>query len=354
MARGRGRNDLTGRALGRPRGILAEVDTVVSSARERIGLSDQELEQIARTQRPGTGCAGLQALTTPEGGLIAALMFCADFATEQELGVGELSQSLTGGHLSPSITRGALGRIGRFDDRNGLIISSRSLGKDRFSWGEQIPGVPGTYAERWERKLEYARGARDRIRRNTTMAEIQAIADELEIPRPRPRTKAELAALVFSHPGLRKHMETPDVWPADFEYGQTLVLRADDGPTAAMIEQLAAAIDYQTLAIAGGRSFLASGLLLYDVRDETAGRIQAREEQARWTEEKLADLDPVAAELRSRGHRWHFLGRPSKQTDAAGNEIVRYWLNGTRVNGHQPAGWFTLDELLAEKFLERA
>lgn len=350
----RGRSNPAGRTLTQPRGILAEVDTVISSARERIGLTNEALEEVARRQSPGTGCAGLQALKTPEGDLIAALMFCADFATEQELGVGELSRGLTGGHLAPSITRRALGCIARFEDRNGLIVSSRPLGKDRFSWGEPIPGTPSTYAERWDRKLYYARGARDRIRRNTSMAEIQGIADELGIPRPRPRTKRELAALVSSHPGLRQHLETPDVWPADFEYGQTLVLRADEGPTAAMIEQLAAAIDYQTLAITGGRSFLASGLMLYDVRDETPGLISAREERARWIEDKLADLDPVAAELRSRGHRWHFLGRPSKHTDEHGNETVRYWLNGTRVGGHQPAGWYSLDELLAEKFLQRA
>lgn len=66
-------------------------------------------------------------------------------------------------------------------------------------------------------------------------------------------------------------------------------------------------------------------------------------------------LDSVKAVLRERGFVWHSFGHSSYDKDGK----TYYWFNGSRYmgTGHgalrkQPFGWFTLDEMLAEKFAE--
>lgn len=66
-------------------------------------------------------------------------------------------------------------------------------------------------------------------------------------------------------------------------------------------------------------------------------------------------LDVVKAELRAKGYRWFFFGK----TRHAPEDENRYWFNGSKFNGEgrqilaeQPYGYFTLDEMRAEKFAE--
>lgn len=69
----------------------------------------------------------------------------------------------------------------------------------------------------------------------------------------------------------------------------------------------------------------------------------------------MAALDLVKDELRRRGHDWYFLGNPSVLEDSEGQPAVRYWLNGIGGRDYpQPYGWYTEDELLAEKFADDA
>lgn len=71
-------------------------------------------------------------------------------------------------------------------------------------------------------------------------------------------------------------------------------------------------------------------------------------------------LEGVQAELRARGWRWHFFGVPRYGDGAAvpgPDGEPRYWFNGsTMCEGFrlskQPWGWFTLAEMLDEKFAE--
>lgn len=67
-------------------------------------------------------------------------------------------------------------------------------------------------------------------------------------------------------------------------------------------------------------------------------------------------LEDVQQDLHDRGFRWHAFGR-TNYTDEQG--VTRYWFNGSMVMGvghgvlrTQPSGWFTLEEMLAEKFAE--
>lgn len=66
-------------------------------------------------------------------------------------------------------------------------------------------------------------------------------------------------------------------------------------------------------------------------------------------------LEQVQSELRKRGFAWHSFDKSTVCKDG----LTRYWFNGSYVlgTGHgklskQPSGWFTLEEMLAEKFAE--
>lgn len=69
--------------------------------------------------------------------------------------------------------------------------------------------------------------------------------------------------------------------------------------------------------------------------------------------------DPLADardHLTARGYAWHYIGKPTVMPDGQ----TRYWFNGSQygrenhraILAKQPFGWFTLAELLAEKFTD--
>lgn len=67
-------------------------------------------------------------------------------------------------------------------------------------------------------------------------------------------------------------------------------------------------------------------------------------------------LDGVKEALHERGFRWHAFGSRSHQGE---DGVLRYWFNGSWAMGvghgtlrTQPSGWFTLEEMLAERFAE--
>ena len=72
------------------------------------------------------------------------------------------------------------------------------------------------------------------------------------------------------------------------------------------------------------------------------------------TSEERAEATRIAADLRAKGYVWHSFARRWYRDR---NGIVRLWFNGSYVSGtaglkRQPAGWFTLAEMRAEKFAE--
>lgn len=72
----------------------------------------------------------------------------------------------------------------------------------------------------------------------------------------------------------------------------------------------------------------------------------------------MAKLKPVEEALKAKGYRWYFLGSPKNGFKSlAGNKVADpeetyYWLNGS--GQPQPFGWYTREELLAEKFVADA
>jgi hypothetical protein len=74
------------------------------------------------------------------------------------------------------------------------------------------------------------------------------------------------------------------------------------------------------------------------------------------TENAPLTHEAVADELRARGYRWHSFRADSTRRGEDGATV--YWFNGSTMGegpgrlNKQPYGWFTLDEMLAEKFAE--
>jgi hypothetical protein len=68
-------------------------------------------------------------------------------------------------------------------------------------------------------------------------------------------------------------------------------------------------------------------------------------------------LRPVERELKAKGHRFFFLGRPALINNKDGSKSVKYWLNGQsspEAGYHsQPVGWYTPEELRAEDFVPK-
>lgn len=314
----------------------------------KLGLTaDQVAEACEARTSPQTFVASY--CETPDGDPMMGLVHQTDYKAEEEWGIGDLRKAITGDDPRRfCMTESAFAHIAVFSDVNAIALSTRPMSTQSPAWGEELVGLPSGYGDDWERKLEFARDTYDIANKWMKMDVLRAKARELGI-RPLPRSKTDLVAAIAASPDL----QLPERWPAIFSYGKTLVLRADgDGLAARIVAKLADAAMSGTLGIGSSSGPFHSGLFFYDTRDETQQLVEEREAHFDWHDARMAELEPVMTELESRGHRWYFLGKPSENT-RDGVTAVRYWLNSHSYPGiGQPSGWYTLQELLDEKFIE--
>ncbi len=326
--------------------------TATTTSLADLGVTADQLKARTESTAPATFTTAWS--DTPDGDPIAGLVHQTDYRAEEEYGIGDLRKALTG--TDPR--RFAMTERGRqhaavFSDVNAIVLSSSPLPDGDLIWGAPISGLPADYAEAWERRqrtrseyvLDRIAGPHER------MDVLRVRARELGIA-PLPRRKDDLRAAIAAHPDLASQL--PDIWPAECTYGKTLVLRADgDDLTARVVRKLADAVRAGTLGVGSASGPFHSGTFYYDTRDETPQLIAEREAAFDWHDAQMAALRPVQDELKAKGHSWFFLGKPTKRQDGT----VQYWLNGMRsmpgAKGRQPYGWYTLEELRAEKFVER-
>jgi hypothetical protein len=315
-----------------------------------------------------------------DGTVIAGLVFQTDYAAEQEYGVGDLLKLSGPDPRAITLPRDRTGHsVQRFADVTGLVISRDRRRFNTLAWGEDLE--TGKRESRWgdqytddyqpdyvlsyDQRLPWAQGYGETLRDVQQgwlrMDLLRAAARKVGVS-PMPPSKAALTEAILTHSnvGVLTTPTQPDRWPAWFKYGRDLVLRADTGRTAAVLDLLGDAADRGTLAIGNFSGPFATGLFLWDAADETDAIRKNRSDAADWYEARIAELEPVKARLKEMGHGWYALGRPRTLDTGDGRTIVRYWLNGhgsyrTAAGRHvagQPYGWYTLDELLAEKFVD--
>lgn len=291
-------------------------------------------------------------MDTPDGDPIVGLAFQTDYDASQEHGIGEVRRALTGADPRRfCITENGMRHVCVFDDDRGMVLSSEALRDQQIAWGDELVhlhyGVGRTtYIEQWDRQIPHVRSSWHKLDR-LTFTELKDTARQLGI-RPLPRSRAALITAIDTHPD---HVgQLPDIWPAPFVFGRDLVLRATgDSLAARVLRKLVDAARSGTLGMGSASGPFHTGSLFYDTRDETAGLIAARKAAHDWHDACMAELEPVADELRRRGHRWFFLGNPRTI-----NGQLKFWLNGMALQRRQPYGWYTLEELRAEKFVADA
>jgi hypothetical protein len=305
-----------------------------------------------------------------DGTVIAGLAYRTDYRAEEEWGIGDLRKAITSDNPRRfCMTRTASSHIVLFTDVTGLVFDTAKSGvPGTLRWGDPIgdPWYKSTqYADDFDLRCDGVQGKESL--RWKKQKELREIARDLGV-KPLPRTNDALRAAIRSHPGWVGSQ--PNCWPAWFSTGKQLVLRADRGLAQQILGYLIEAIETGTLGIGSGSGLFSTGLFFYDTRDETPEMIKIREAEFDWHDEQMRKLQPVMDELKRRGHDWFFLGKPRqggwKRADQEENDEVRYWLNGcgsslnsvvtkTAARSYpQPYGWYTLQELLDEKFIDDA
>lgn len=148
--------------------------------------------------------------------------------------------------------------------------------------------------------------------------------------------------------------------PAWFHFGDFLIVPLDRDETIAAIarELIDAAKAGALCAGAIGVNVFGRGFCLFDERDLSKADVKAAIQSTKDHAKRMKDLEPVADVVKAGpmkngfGSAYYFLGNPRLNADG---EVV-YWLNGSSVrfaNGrsYQPCGWYTLDDLVAERYM---
>lgn len=301
--------------------------------------------QALPEQRGGTQRATVSvlSLTGDETDRVVALSYSCDFKAEEEYGVGALRTAFaSAGVLLPFMDGPAKPRgftphqhdlVHRTEDAMFFATASYHLASvQRARKGL----VHVDEAARGQASRRFALEA-------TTMAELRTMAPPgVTVP----RRKNDLVALLLDIETERQ--EDSGVYGGWFQNGQTLALPRR-GVMGLMLDHLWEAAQRGTLLVgSAGNVAFGSGLTILDAEDLTERAQEMILEINLIYAQRMADLEPVAAHLKAEGHRWFFLGKPT----VLGDGQVHYWLNGYGGPEGQPFGWYTLEELRAEKFLD--
>jgi len=252
-----------------------------------------------------------------------------------------------------------------FADAPAIALSRDALPDVLPEWGAPLSrwdDTPPAYVENYTQQLPFTQGhdAGTQLAWKH-MNDLRALARQVGLS-PQPARKTDLAAALMRHEGFLSTYggpQYPECYPAYQRHGGPLVLRADAGAARIVIEALADAIEHHTLGLGDPTRPFSHSRFLYDTRDETPAVAAERERLFDWRDARMADLKPVTDALKAKGHRWFALGRPGIKSTKGQAEEVHYWLNGSSgyrtVDGvwvrKQPYGYYTLEELAAEKFL---
>lgn len=240
-------------------------------------LSDEAWEGVDKHRSSGYGSAQ-PALSVLAGERIAGATFDPRGKAEEEFGINDVFKAFMIRDKETNVVdrlAQPTGGAAIFVDVNAIVISSQPLPFTQLAWGESLYGSDmhdrGTsYAVDWERSLAYDQGYLDEWDlKKMKMEPLREVAAKVAIDGKPSRNKAELIDQILATGRMHDAPTRPDQWPAWFRNGREMILRADRGTLAPIIEGLREAIVDDQLAIAGrafGRNF---GFVAYDWRDAT-------------------------------------------------------------------------------------
>lgn len=165
---------------------------------------------------------------------------------------------------------------------------------------------------------------------------------------PAPGGSVEAAGDQSPHEGAAELAEF--IHPAWFNTGVTLVIPRGEDAFRAVVDGLHEALIAGTLLVSPDGGALRHGLTFIDSRDVGESTRERMLSETRRFAEQMAALEPVKEALAERGHSWFELGSPS-EVDGE----VRYVFKGRARDASEraPFGRYTIDELLAEKFVDK-
>lgn len=310
-------------------------------------------DSLDTSQAPTSMTAEVVAVDGMDGEPLVGIAYACDHATEEETGQGDLRRTLDRAvdpDSFPSLfVHDAFASIRQVDlvgEVDGLVYFST----------RPVPPSTGTLATA-RRYIElneaYAQGRGKALSRYRAarMVDLKALAKNRGVKGPF-RTKAVLMEALAA-------ADQPDGFPFHsgwFASGEVLILRREKGAYGLVLDALVQAAREGCLMTGGscGVSVFGAGLSFFDSRDLGP---QARETIITTNdlhEQRMTALAPVAQAMKAKGHGYYFLGNPHVHTDGDGAGAVRYWLNGHTLRsgpGGQPFGWYTLEELAAEKYV---
>lgn len=282
-----------------------------------------------------------------DGRPVIGLSYACDFAAEQEMGVGAMKVAFHRASAPDSIPalfeeEAVTGRQSELvaDDDTAAAFSTLPVADARLA-KDVTSGLI--------RRLDPERFNAPSIDL-LTADQVRALLPRDAQPPVRTR-KADLVAAARALP-----LPESDSYPGWFGTGDTLVVLKGVGAHRVVVDAMVSAARAGTLLMGGlGRRSFGTGLTMLDSRDLSDQDVNDLVDAESDYRLRMAALQPVADELRSRGFAWYALGTPREfEAEGRGPE-VHYWLNATsiRIAGriHQPYGWYTLEELLAEKFI---
>lgn len=181
--------------------------------------------------------------------------------------------------------------------------------------------------------------------------ELRAMAKERGIKGYSKMKRDTLMHTVHEH----DHADLPvtNVHPGWFHFGTLLVLPRTDDVFGAVLDRLVEAAEAGTLSVGNGGGAFGSGFSFFDERDlSDDAKADISRANVAYVEDMEA-LRPVAKVVKD-SLGYFFLGHPRREKDR-----TVYWLNGdstTLPSGrrYQPSGWYTLQELLDEKYIQDA
>lgn len=276
---------------------------------------------------------GLSVVDTPDGVPIVGVTYMCDFRAEEEWGVSSMAKAFEG--QSDQAHRVRVTEDGMFLFNSGFGESSIQVEKARSYWNQN---------------LSYAMGMEKKEMWNWKIKDMRVYANSKGINLKGKTKKADIEEAIQEDHRNNQKPEHPNRFPGWFHYGDVLALKATDGIVKDVLNLLVDAARENLLAVSNGRGAFSTGFGFYRTADIGPKLREELDEAQRQYEEDMAALAPVAAELKSRGFGWYFLGKPTPM-----HGTTKYWLNGEgRMGGKcegQPYGWYSLEELLAEKFI---
>lgn len=291
---------------------------------------------------------------------VRGLAYTADFRAEEERGSGELRAAFTKTAHPDSFQREVASLDPEFRPSATLTQADLTVAGEHFI---ALTTTPDAYGQERQitKAVSYIKDQTPWTRfessfwkfERMTVPQLKRMAAEYRIDLPYKARKAQIIELIIAgRPVMR-----PNIHPAWFHYGDTLVIpRATGDEFAQVTEKMLDAAKTGHLVVGGmGSTAFGSGVTLIDERDLSAA---AREEILKdriWYLDQMSALTPIKEKLRSRGYDWYFLGNPTLISVRDQPAAVRYWLNGCSGPGYkQPFGWYSLEELLAEDFVTHA